>query len=127
MLDATDFRTALIILATIAAENESDLREWSKLQELFSELYKEELYNRSTELESVFRSASERGKRAVNIRLDKPGGYRELKRRVQLAWASGKYKTKTACAMAAQSELGLSHSAALKALRSPRKKRAATP
>ncbi|MBW8366645.1 MAG: hypothetical protein K0M70_02150 [Arenimonas sp.] len=122
MIDAKEFRSALLVLTTIAAENETALREWSKIHKRLAELLKDELRERTGELTGLLRSASDRGRKAINARHDKPGGYRDARRKVLESWASGKFKTKTACAMAAQQKFGISHSAALKALRTPRTK-----
>lgn len=56
-------------------------------------------------------------KAAANARHGKPGGSREKQDRIRKAWASGKYTTRDICAEEEYAALGMSFSAARKALR----------
>jgi hypothetical protein len=54
---------------------------------------------------------------AANARHDKPGGSHDKQRQIREIWASGKYTTRERCAEEESGALGMSFSAALKALR----------
>lgn len=54
---------------------------------------------------------------AANARHNKPGGSRDKQRQIREIWASGKYTTRERCAEEESGALGMSFSAALKALR----------
>jgi hypothetical protein len=54
---------------------------------------------------------------AANARHDQPGGSRDKQRRIREIWASGKYSTRDLCAEEECEALGMSFSAARKALR----------
>jgi len=54
---------------------------------------------------------------AASARHDKPGGSREKRRRIREIWASGKYKSRDVCAEQECAALGMSLSAARKALK----------
>ena len=56
------------------------------------------------------------GKKAANAKYDKPGGYREKHEKLRASWASGRYKSRDACANAECASLGISYSSARKAL-----------
>lgn len=58
-----------------------------------------------------------RAVRAADARHNQPGGAREKQRLVKEAWASGKYSNRDKCAEAECGALGMSFSAARKALR----------
>ena len=59
----------------------------------------------------------ERGRAAINARHNKPGGSREKQKKIRDAWASGKYSSRDLCAEQECAGLGMSISAARKALR----------
>lgn len=54
---------------------------------------------------------------AADARHNQPGGAREKQRLVKEAWASGKYSNRDKCAEVESAALGISFSAARKALR----------
>ena len=60
---------------------------------------------------------SEGGARAANTRHDKPGGSRDRKQQMKDLWASGNYSTRDICAEEECAALGMSFSAARRALR----------
>lgn len=60
---------------------------------------------------------SERGRIAANARHDQPGGSRDKADRMRQIWASGKYTSKDRCAEEECGALGMSFSAARRALR----------
>jgi len=59
----------------------------------------------------------QQGKAAALARHNKPGGSRDKQDQMRTAWASGKYTSRDVCAERAGSALGMSFSAARKALR----------
>ncbi|MDP3761531.1 MAG: hypothetical protein Q8R01_13545 [Ramlibacter sp.] len=61
--------------------------------------------------------ASRSGKTAAEARHSKPGGSRDKARRIQAIWATGKYSNRDLCAEEECGALGMSFSAARKALR----------
>ncbi len=61
--------------------------------------------------------ATARARVAANARHSKPGGTREKQSRIRAMWASGKYSTREICAEEEYAALGMSYSAARKALR----------
>jgi hypothetical protein len=81
-----------------------------RLQDEMVELFKDELRARVTE-------ATARGKKAADGRHGKPGGSREKRKKILQAWESGKYKSRDMCAEQECGSLGMSFSAARKALR----------
>lgn len=62
-------------------------------------------------------SESAEGRRRSDLRHDKPGGSREKRDAMRAAWASGKYSSRDICAEEECAALGMSFSAARKALR----------
>ena len=58
----------------------------------------------------------ELAKKAANARYDQPGGTRENHEKLRAVWASGRYKSRNACAKAECESLSISYSAARKAL-----------
>ena len=62
-------------------------------------------------------SSSESGRRAANVRHSAPGGAREKQQSIRNSWASGKYSSRDLCAEEECRALGMSLSAARKALR----------
>jgi hypothetical protein len=81
-----------------------------RIQDEMVELFKEELRARVTE-------ATARGKKAADGRHGKPGGSRDKQKKILQAWESGKYKSRDICAEQECGSLGMSFSAARKALR----------
>lgn len=79
-------------------------------QDEIVELFKEELSARVKE-------ATARGKRAADERHDKPGGSRDKQKKMQQAWASGKYESRDRCAEEECRALDMSFAAARRALR----------
>jgi len=74
--------------------------------------------SKQAELEAAAeRAASARGRKAANARHDKPRGARDKKAQILEIWASGKYDTKTRCAMEEHEHLGWSYDSAIRALR----------
>lgn len=59
----------------------------------------------------------QKGKAAVDVRHDKPGGSRDKQRQIRELWASGKFSSRDRCAEEECGALGMSVSAARKALR----------
>lgn len=57
------------------------------------------------------------GRRAAEVRHNKPGGSREKQARIREIWASGKYTSRDRCAEEEGRALGMSFSAARRALR----------
>jgi len=66
---------------------------------------------------SATNKKSDNAKKAADARHDKPGGSRDLKKQMQSIWLSGKYSSKDICAEEECKAVGLSFSAARKALR----------
>lgn len=64
----------------------------------------------------VIESASRRGKAAADARHNKPGGSRANREEMRRLWASGKYSGRDICAEQECGALGISFSAARKAL-----------
>ena len=62
-------------------------------------------------------SLSANAKKAANALHDQPGGSREKQRKIQEAWATGKYTSRTACALKECEIIGMSYDAARRALR----------
>ena len=60
---------------------------------------------------------SQNARNAANARHDQAGGTRDKQQRIRDIWATGKYKTRVQCAEQEHEKLGMSLSAALKALR----------
>ena len=69
------------------------------------------------ELRERAESASALGKKAADARHDKPGGSRSMRAAIRETWASGKYSSRDICAEEECGALGVSFSAARKALR----------
>lgn len=61
--------------------------------------------------------ASRRGSQAANVRHDKPGGAREKQEAIRKLWRNGKYQSRDVCAEQECAAVGMSFSAARKALR----------
>ena len=59
-------------------------------------------------------------RKAANTRHDQPGGSRDKQQRMREAWATGKYSSRDRCAEEECAALGISFSAARKALRNTR-------
>jgi hypothetical protein len=67
-------------------------------------------------LEKVKATISSRNKGIADARHSRPGGAREKHRAIRAIWASGNYKTRELCAEKEHDALGMSFSAARKAL-----------
>ena len=67
--------------------------------------------------EAVHRKNSISAKRGADALHNKPGGSREKQAAIKAAWASGKYTSRDICADEECNALGMSFSAARKALR----------
>ena len=59
---------------------------------------------------------SQNARKAANARHAQPGGSRDKQQRICAIWATGKYKTRVKCAEQEREKLGMSYSAARKAL-----------
>ena len=59
---------------------------------------------------------SKNAKKAADARYDQPGGTREKHAILRASWASGRYKSRSACAEAECASLGIAYSTARKAL-----------
>lgn len=69
---------------------------------------------------SMLKEGEDRRQKAISAadaRHDKPGGSRERQARIRKAWASGKYTSRDVCAEQECAGIGMSFSAARKALR----------
>ena len=60
---------------------------------------------------------SQNARKAANARHDRPGGSRDRQQQIRAIWATGKYTSRDRCAEEECAELGMSFSAARKALR----------
>lgn len=60
---------------------------------------------------------SQNARKAANTRHDQPGGSRDKQRRIREIWATGKYSSRDRCAEEECAALGMSYSAARRALR----------
>jgi hypothetical protein len=67
--------------------------------------------------EAVHRKDSESARKGADVLHNKPGGSREKQAAIKAAWASGKYTSRDICAEQECNALGMSFSAARKALR----------
>jgi hypothetical protein len=72
-------------------------------------------------LSQKIEDASARARFAANARHDKAGGSREKSKEMRTLWASGKYTSKDICAEEESRALGISFSAARKAIRTPKR------
>jgi hypothetical protein len=79
--------------------------------------YKENQEIVSSELNMIVAASKARGKKAIDIRHNQPGGSRDKQARVRQAWSSGRYKSRDICAEQKCGELEMSFAAARKALR----------
>ena len=61
--------------------------------------------------------ASLRGRRSVEVRHNKPNGARDKQKQIRDAWASGEFKSRDICAEQECGAIGMSFSAARRALR----------
>jgi hypothetical protein len=66
---------------------------------------------------AVSAKAKEKAARAANALHDKPGGTRQKQKTIRAAWESGKYSSRDLCAEQECAAIGMSFSAARKALR----------
>ena len=69
------------------------------------------------EVKKAKKLASDRGRKAVEARHNKPGGSRDLIKKMQEEWASGNYKSRDLCAEEMCAHLNISYSTARRALR----------
>ena len=60
-------------------------------------------------------------KNAANVKHDRPGGSRDKQAQIRAIWRSGKYSTKDLCAEEEYEAIGMSHSAARRALQNQSK------
>jgi hypothetical protein len=68
-------------------------------------------------LDNITKTTSERSRRAVNARHDKPKGSREKRAQIREIWASGKYESRNLCASQEYEALDMSYQVARAALR----------
>jgi hypothetical protein len=63
------------------------------------------------------RKLKDNGKKAADARHSQPNGSHDKRKDIIIIWKSGKYKTKSDCALKECEKIGMSHSTAIKALR----------
>jgi hypothetical protein len=103
------------LVATLA-DQKLALEAWGKSKEGLRVAVK--LHNEAEKrLSQKFDEASARGRLAANARHDKAGGSRQKAEEIRTLWASGKYTDKDRCAEEECGALGVSFSAARRALR----------
>lgn len=93
------------------------LTNWAGVSERLSQINSELADLFKNELRAHVQSAKARGKKAANARHGAQGGSRSKQQGMRDAWATGKYTSRDRCAEEECGALGMSFSAARKALR----------
>lgn len=109
-----DLRAALVILVELVRHSEGPEK---ALLGLHVTVQGQKIGSLENELKEVQELTKARAKKAANALHDKPGGSRDKHRRIREAWASGKFSSRDICAEEEARALGMSFSAARKALR----------
>lgn len=108
-----DLRAALVVLVELVRHFEGP----KALLGLHVSVQDRQIRSLEKELQEVQTLATVRATKAANALHDKPGGSRDKHRRILEAWKSGKYSSRDICAEEEARALGMSFSAARKALR----------